>query len=361
MDKEHDLENKILAPTAAKLKKVRSKAYLIRSIEVSTFFALLASTLFLFIWGREVFFELSSILKKAATMAGTVDIQSKEFYEFQVSLLKSIIKSILPIFLLGFSTVILAIFLQNGFSFKYFMSKPKLNFIGPARFMEDLFSKKSIEEVVLFFLKIAAIVSVLFFCLPSFILHFNEKGYRSASDVLSLVYSFSVSMFIYLSVVAGLIAFIDYLYKKMSYNKSIMMSRKEMQDELKEEEIDPAIRSSRKKFFDVQKERRLNALIASSNMLISSSKRICIILKYQLEEMKAPIVLLKNAGLDFELINELAKKNNKMIIKNNSLADSLYKNSTINSCIPSDLYESVAIELSSAFTNKLQKGVSDYA
>ena len=364
MDREHDIENKVLPPTEAKLKKVRNKGYTIRSLEVLTFSVILSSTLSLLILGKSIFSELSFIMKKIINMAGVVSFHSSELHELHWLLSKSIIKSIAPIFLLSLFVIFLAVFLQNGFCFRSFYFKSSLNFMNPVRFIRMIFSKNSLEESARFFIKLSAFVIVSFFSLSSFLSHFNRTNYKDISDILNIISSFSVSMLLYASIITALFAFIDYLYRKIPYNRSIMMSKRELQDELREEEIDPAIKLGRRKFFDIQKENRLNNLIVSSDFIISSSNNISVILKYNKTTMKAPFVLFKSIGAEAELTLNLAKKNKKSIIENDSLAENLYRHSVINSYIPDTLYEELALGLSSIparnlfYSTRIQKGVN---
>jgi flagellar biosynthetic protein FlhB len=65
-------------------------------------------------------------------------------------------------------------------------------------------------------------------------------------------------------------------------------------------------------------------------------------LKYERNEMDAPMVIAKGAGLIAERIKKIASENSVPIVENKPLARTIFKTVELGEYIPEELYKAVA-------------------
>jgi flagellar biosynthetic protein FlhB len=86
----------------------------------------------------------------------------------------------------------------------------------------------------------------------------------------------------------------------------------------------------------------LSAAVPKADVVVTNPTELAVALQYDPQEMAAPIVLAKGAGLIAQRIRRLALENNIPIVEKKPLAQALYKEVEVNHPIPADKYAAVA-------------------
>ena len=171
---------------------------------------------------------------------------------------------------------------------------------------------------------------------------FSFTGYTVFSIAIKILIGYAV------------IAVLDYGFQRWDFERSIMMTRQEIREEMKQTEGDPLIRA---RIRSVQRElsrRRMMEEVPKAEVVVTNPTRLAIALAYE-PGMKAPVVVAKGRNLIAEKIREIAIKAGVPIVENVPLAQALFKAVEIGDQIPSDFYTAVAEVLAYVYRLKGKK------
>jgi flagellar biosynthetic protein FlhB len=151
-----------------------------------------------------------------------------------------------------------------------------------------------------------------------------------------------VRMASWVGVVLLIFAAADYLYQRWEFEQSIMMSKEEIKEELRQTEGDPLVRSKIR-----QKQRqlaasRMMAAIPTADVVVTNPTHYAVALRYKADDMEAPQVVAKGMGHVAAKIKEIAAEHGVTIVSKPELARALYKTTEVGQQIPPDLYPAVA-------------------
>ncbi len=184
--------------------------------------------------------------------------------------------------------------------------------------------------------------------------HILEMSDYTVGQIFSFTGSamFSIAMKILIGYVV--IAVLDYGFQRWDYERSMMMTKQEVREELKQTEGDPLLRA---RIRSVQREiarRRMMEEVPKAEVVITNPTEIAVALAYE-EGMPAPVVVAKGRRLIAERIRQIAAEHDIPIVENVLLAQALFKAVDIGRPIPPDLYTAVAEVLAYVYRLKGKK------
>src|SRR5215208_4463273 len=97
---------------------------------------------------------------------------------------------------------------------------------------------------------------------------------------------------------------------------------------------------------------RISSSVPKADVVVTNPTELAIAIQYDPEEMAAPVVVAKGAGVLAQRIRKLALENNIPVVERKPLAQLLYKEVDIGKPIPTDSYAAVAEVL--AYVYQLQ-------
>lgn len=245
--------------------------------------------------------------------------------------------------------------LQVGFLLSSEVIRPQINRINPVEGLKRIFSRRALFEMVKSLLKISIIGVVSYFYLrarfPALLLLLGERGgvFATVFQEVLLGLSFRVAgVFLFL-------ALLDYLFQRTEFQKSMRMSRRELQEEFKHLEGDPHLRAKiREKQRALARQRDL-ARVPEATVVITNPTAVAVALQYREEEQQAPVVIAKGAAVQAAKIKELAREHDVPVIEDPPVARLLFFEVEVGEEIPVDLYQAVAEIL--ALVYRLQEKV----
>lgn len=244
-----------------------------------------------------------------------------------------------PFFIISLSFVLLSGFSQGGFVMRPIV--PDLERINPIGGLKRLFSLTGLTDTLKSLFKFAtggilfyAVIKSSIDLLPLTMAMGVRESWKVSSSLISKAVIYGFSTFF-------TIAVIDYILERWRFERSIRMTRQELKEEHRETEGDPLIKS---RIRSIQREiarRRMMQEVPKATVVITNPTHIAVALLYRKEDMDAPKVIAKGAGLIAERIKEIAISHNIPVVEDKPLARSLYK-LKIGSFIPEELYRAVA-------------------
>jgi flagellar biosynthetic protein FlhB len=151
-----------------------------------------------------------------------------------------------------------------------------------------------------------------------------------------------IAALVQFAVAAGIVlAAADFFVVMRRNRKKTRMSKKEVQDENKNSEGDPLIRSQRRARQMAMSRNRMIAAIGDADVVLVNPTHVAVALKYE-PGKSAPRVVAKGAGHVAARIREEAEEKNVPMVQDIPLARALHGACELGDEIPVDFYRAVA-------------------
>ena len=251
-------------------------------------------------------------------------------------------KVILPICLIIMTFGIIGNLIQTGFFFSGESLKPKFSKLNPINGFKNMFSLKSLVNLV----KSIVVISVMVAIGYSF-MNKNFAGIIKSGDIYT-PYLFDTIVDLIknilgtIAMVVVVIAILDYAYQKYSHNKELKMTKQEVKEEYKQMEGDPHIKGKIKQKQRQMATQRMMQAVPSATVIVTNPTHISIAIRYEQGVDKTPVVVAKGADQVAFKIREIAKSHDVPIIENVPLARLIYREVEIDQEIPEEMYKAVA-------------------
>ncbi|MDI6785745.1 MAG: flagellar biosynthesis protein FlhB [bacterium] len=351
-------EGRTEEPTEKKKSKARDKGQVAKSHDlgqdiVSLICFFLLSFLLPYIFNE--FKEFTKVILKQI-----VYIKFTEFtvYEIVLQVLLVFFKTSAPVMFTAFVVCIIANIMQVGWKISFTPLKPDLKKIlpTPKKLLDKLFSK---DAFVMLLKSVAKVTVIAYFAYhliskeyPTLLLLPHMEILSGVTYILKVTYRLIMQTMIILIIISTL----DYYFQKKQHKKSLMMTKQDVKDELKQTEGNPEIKAKIKEKQRRMAMARMMAEVPKAEVVITNPTHFSVALKYQAEYMNAPQIVAKGEGFIALKIREIAKEHGVPLVENKPLARSLYYDVEIGEEIPVQLYSAVAEVLS--FVYRLKQKVS---
>jgi flagellar biosynthetic protein FlhB len=354
-DETTDDSQKTEDPTSKRLEESRKQGQVPLSREVNHWVMLIASAFVLLVMGPGI---MSSFGELFRTFVEQPHMLSQNENGIGYVLASLFIRTGEILFLPMVVMVVAAIvapLVQIGPLFSAETIKPKLSKISPIAGAKRLFSLRSVVEFLKTLMKMAIIGTVTVILMMPFygtIEHFIGLPIAFALNELhSLIFRMMVGIISILTV----IAVIDLIYQRMEHMKKLRMSKQEIKDEFKQTEGDPQVKARLSELRQTRAQQRMMASVPEADVVITNPTHYAVALKYDPQQMDAPVMIAKGIDETAQRIREVAKENSITIIENPPLARGLFDNMEIDEIIPGDFFKAVAEVISYVFKLKGKK------
>ena len=142
--------------------------------------------------------------------------------------------------------------------------------------------------------------------------------------------------------VMAILAAADLAYQKYEHKEKLKMTKQEVKDEHKEAEGDPKIKSRIRALRLERHRQRMMAAVPSASVVITNPTHYAIALKYDMDDMHAPILVAKGVDYLARRIRQIAEDNDVPLVENPPLARALYAAVEVDQEIPPEHYKAVA-------------------
>ncbi|MFT4538955.1 MAG: flagellar biosynthesis protein FlhB [Planctomycetota bacterium] len=136
------------------------------------------------------------------------------------------------------------------------------------------------------------------------------------------------------------IAVFDLLWQRFQFSKKMRMSKKEQQDEYKQDEGDPILKGQRKQMHQEISEGSMMEAVRCADVIVTNATHLACALRYDPDEEGSPRLLAKGQGAIAGKIREIAKAEGIPIMRDVSLVRALYE-MELDEEIPEEMYEAV--------------------
>ncbi len=337
-----DKSQKTEEPTQKRLEDSRRKGQVPSSREVNNWIMILAGTLVVMIFGpammRDLRIELRKFIEKPHAMlldaVQTRDVVANLFIEVGGILL-------VPMLIL-FGAALATGLVQNGLVLAPERLKPKLEKISLLGGVKTLFSMRSLTEFAkgVFKISIVGFVATLLM-LPEFA-SIEQIPALDLTDMMAYLHRLIGRLLIGVLAIITVIAVLDFFYQKFEHLKQMRMSRQDIKDEFKQTEGDPVIKQRLRQIRQDRARKRMMAAVPGASVVITNPTHFAVALKYEMDEMTAPILVAKGVDHLAFRIREIAREADVPIVENPPLARALHAGVKVDDEIPAEHYKAVA-------------------
>jgi len=219
--------------------------------------------------------------------------------------------------------------------------KPKFSRLNPKEGVKRMFGAKAAWEAVKALLKVIVIAVVVVMIGRNLIPELAAAGTLPLGTSVARAAD-GLETMIWAAAIAGIaLAFADYAYQKHTVTKQLMMSPKDIRDEMKQSEGDPMMKGAIRQKQMALSRNRMMAQVATASVVLVNPTHLAIALLYQ-PGAGAPRVVAKGAGAVALKIREIARENRVPVVEDKPLTRSIYRVCELEEEIPAELYLAVA-------------------
>ena len=343
-------EDKSFEASQQKLKKARDNGQVIKSKDLSTALFIVVMFILLLLLAPAVFNVLGETFVLFFQQIPNKHLDDITWQYMMTITVRALILVVAPFLMVALFIAVVADFIQVGPLLTFKPIFPKIDKLNPIKGFQNIFSKRSLVELVKNILKISLLALLAYVVFQGHVGELIAVG--ATENIFSILYILGevLGQFIFMAGVAFfLIGGGDYLYQRNKFMNDQKMSMKEMKDEYKQSEGDPMVKAQlRQKRMQMLMQRMLEA-VPEADAIITNPIHYAVAVKYEAEAMEAPRVVAKGTELFAKKIKDIAEENDVPIIENVVVAQTLYKLVDIDRDIPADLYQAVAEILMTAW------------
>ncbi len=341
MSEKPDETEKTEEPTQRKLEEAHKKGDVAKSQEVTMWFALLAMTMIVLLFSGAMVSSLTQVLR---VFMGNIHEYSMDGPAL-IALFSVLGSKVAVILLIPMGVLLLAALAGNLVQHKPLFTaermKPKFEKISLLAGTKRLFSPTSLVNFAKGIIKLIVVSIIMFMAVWPDRARFADIISFDPSMLLPFVRIYAIKLLLGALAVMTIIAGLDIMFQRFTWLKKQRMTMKELRDEHKQMEGDPAIKAKLKQIRMERGRKRMMAQVPQATVVITNPTHYAVALKYE-PGMPAPLCLAKGAD-DIALnIRELAKEHHIPIVENKPLARALHASVEVDEEVPEEHYKAVA-------------------
>lgn len=328
-------------PTPKRLDEAIRRGDVVKSAEVNTWFMIAGGALALMVFAEPAASSLETTLRGLLANSYQIPTDGLALANLAHVLAGDVLAA------LGIPLLVLAIAALAGSAIQHRIIvslepiRPQLSRISPMTGMARLFSKqalvnfaKGLAKLVLF----GAVLAALLWPQRQ-----RLAGLVTIDPALILPFTRGLAMHMLGSVVAilAIVAAADYLFQYRQWYDRQKMSVREMKEEFRQTEGDPAVKGKLRQLRNSRMRKRIMAAVPKASVVIANPTHFAVALKYE-RGMNAPVCVAKGVDLLARRIRDVAQAHDIPVIENPPLARALYGTVEIDQEIPPEHYRAVA-------------------
>lgn len=231
---------------------------------------------------------------------------------------------------------------QTGFAFRSNLLVPNFSRLNPATGLVRLFSRRALVDCLKSLLKVALVGMLTWAALKSALPQMSSLLVRGMSNSLEITRTTVDKLVMNCSVFLVGAGVLDYVYQWWENEKSLMMTTKELRDELRDNEVKPEVKSAIRARQRQMAKRRMMQDVPSADVVVVNPTHFAVALKYDAAESPAPVVVAKGMDDIALRIRGIAEEAGVRVVENPPLAKALYRAAEVGEMVPGELYKAVA-------------------
>jgi flagellar biosynthetic protein FlhB len=328
-------------PTQKKLDEALKRGDVAKSQEVNTWFVLAGATLILLSFSGSMSAGITRMLGGLIGQAHNIPVDGRGLLHTMQTLGLQTIAVVAVPFVLLVLAAIAGNMVQHRLVWSAEQLKPKLSKISPGAGFKRLFSKMAVANFVKGLIKLGLIGAVMTVLLWPKRDQLDVMVTMDPAAILALTRTLSLEMLGTVVAILAIVAAADYLFQYRQWYERQKMSVRELKEEFKQTEGDPAIKAKIRQLRQTRMRKRMMAAVPKASVIITNPTHYAIALQYE-RGMNAPVCLAKGVDNIALKMREVAAEHRIPVVENPPLARALHATVEIDEEVPPEHYQAVA-------------------
>jgi len=341
MADESDTNERTEDPTPKRLEQAIERGDVVKSAEVNTWFLIAGGTLMVMVFAAPMAASLQATFRGLLAKSYEIPTDGPAL----VALVRTLGSEIggalgIPLLLLMLAGLG-ANFVQHRLVFTSEPIRPQVSRISPTAGLARLFSRQALVNFAKGLAKLCLVGAVMAALLWP---QRHLLGGLVATDpaaILPFTRSLVTQMLGAVVAILAVIATADYLFQYQQWYERQKMSLREMKEEFRQTEGDPAVKGKLRQLRNTRMRKRIMAAVPKASVVITNPTHFAVALKYE-RGMNAPVCVAKGVDLIARKIREIAEQHDVPVVENPPLARALHGTVEIDQEIPPEHYRAVA-------------------
>jgi flagellar biosynthetic protein FlhB len=341
MAEEHGEFDKTEEPTQKRLDEALKRGDVVKSQEVNTWFVISGAALVLLAFSGPMSRDLAATMRGIIANSYNISVDGPALPRLFQKIGSEMVAAVAIPFIVLIVAAVAGNIIQHRLVWSYETLAPKLSKISPLAGLKRIFSRQALVNLLKGFVKLGVVGTVMT------VLMWPERGRLEAltrSDAAAIIPISLMLALKMLGAVVAMLAFVaaaDYLFQYRQWYERQKMSLRELKEEFKQAEGDPAIKGKMKQVRQLRMRRRMIAAVPKAAVVITNPTHYAVALQYE-RGMDAPVCVAKGIDAMALKIREVAGEHSVPIVENPPLARALHATVEVDQQIPPEHYKAVA-------------------
>jgi flagellar biosynthetic protein FlhB len=336
-------QNRSEPATPFKLAEARKQGQVARSLDFNSFVLVFALLLILLTLGGSIAMKVMGLGAWLLQQSGALRLESVADTGWFAELIWAFLGIVVPFAVVGIAFAVIANVLQTGPVLTFVPLKPRFERINPIAGFKRVFNKRMLFEAFKTVLKLGFFSAILLGFFETLWPAFPAAAKADSGVQVGFLASSVKALLFRLGLALLIVGVLDLVYTRWQYGKQMMMSRREMKEEVKRREGDPHVRARiRELQRENLKQARSLGRVPEADVLITNPDHISIALRYVRGEMSAPHVVAKGADAWAAEMKAVARRHGIPVLERRSLARQLFRSSQLDRPVPPETFLDVA-------------------
>ena len=352
MAENSDGQDKSEEPTGKRLQDARSKGQVPRSKELATMAMMMAGAASMILLGEQIIGMLTDLMRWG--------FQPERDHLFDTGMMFIRLKGALLAALEGMSLfyalmVVVAVaanIAMSGWIWSTQSMGFKFSKLNPISGLKRLFGVNGLMELGKSIIKFVLIMSIA----VAWLWHKQSEilglGRETVEEALAHTADIIFWTFLLLSFSLIILVIVDVPYQLWNHKRQLKMTKQEVKEERKNTDGNPEVKGRIRRLQMEAAIRRMMAAVPEADVVVTNPTHYAVALKYDPDNMRAPLMVAKGADLVAARIRAEAEEHNVPILQAPPLARAIYFSTELDHEIPVGLYMAVAQILAYVFQLK---------
>ena len=342
MAEQTEKDDKTEEPTERKLRQAREKGDVAKSQEIPGWFVLATGLAVLITIGPTIGGSLAASLTVFFEHPHDLSLDPAAALDLVAATAWRVALVTALAFLAFFIAGTLGHIAQHGLLFAPSKLEPKLSKLNPIEGAKRMFGPQGWMNFAKGVGKMALVGGAIAIALWPRMSQLEALPAMAPAAMMTFIRDAAIQLLIAALIVYAVIAFADLIFQRQQHHERNKMSRKELKDEFKDTEGDPAVRAKLRQIRQERAQRRMMAEVPDASVVVTNPTHYSVALKYEQGVTAAPICVAKGVDETALRIREIAKAHDVPIVEDPPLARALHASADLDEPIPVEHYQAVA-------------------
>ncbi len=341
-------------PTPKKLKDARKKGDIAKAQEITSMLGTFGMIVLLLVVGGWIARSIADFGDRVVSQAASGDFTMTLGNLGGEGILLLLTVSAAVLLPLAFLAALSEVFQTRGL-FAPKRLEPKFDNINPVSGIKRIFGKQGLVELVKTLAKVLVVVSVVWLVSADHIERMGDMllpagepvwregmGAQAGSKDANLTFTLAIKVLAWVAVIFVGIALIDNVWSKQRFIKKMMMSRRDIKQEVKQDEGDPHVKGHRRQLGQEWAQSGAVSATGDASALLVNPTHLAIALDYDPERAPVPVVLARGDGEIADAMRDAARQAEVPIIRHIPTARRLWARGEVGEMVPEEMFDAIA-------------------